>query len=141
MKRIIRRTIGGLLVAFVLFLTYALSPFPPLATAQPMDGKAIFRFDTFGDEQLWTDFLRMHEAIDDVDPKTALSVGLKVDVEALPSDTIAMLKAGRRGLVESGSDDRAASAQRCGRRQRERQQLWAAHQHRHHVRVVPFFRG
>jgi len=59
-----------------------------------MDGKAIFRFDTFGDEQLWTDFLRMHEAIDDVDPKTALSVGLKVDVEALPSDIIAALKAG-----------------------------------------------
>ena len=93
MKRITRRTMGGLLVAFVLFLTYALSQFPPLATAQPMDGKAIFRFDTFGDEQLWTDFLRMHEAIDDVDPKTALSVGLKLDVEALPSDMIAALKA------------------------------------------------
>ena len=24
-------------------------------------GRAIFRFDTFGDEQLWTDTLRMHE--------------------------------------------------------------------------------
>ena len=24
---------------------------------------AIFRYDTFGDEQLWTDVLRMHEAI------------------------------------------------------------------------------
>ena len=94
MKRMTRRTIGGLLVVFVLFLTYALSQFPPLATAQPMDGKAIFRFDTFGDEQLWTDVLRMHEAIDDVDPKTALSVGLKVDVEALPSELIAALKAG-----------------------------------------------
>ncbi len=93
MKRISIRTIGGLLVVFVLFLTYALSQFPPRATAQPMDGKAIFRFDTFGDEQLWTDFLRMHEAIDDVDPKTALSVGLKVDVEALPSELIAALRA------------------------------------------------
>src|SRR3712207_2602950 len=26
-------------------------------------GKEIFRFDTFGDEQFWTDTLRMHEVI------------------------------------------------------------------------------
>ena len=26
-------------------------------------GQAIFRYDTFGDEQLWTDVLRMHEVI------------------------------------------------------------------------------
>ena len=51
------------------------------------DGQAIFRFDTFGDEQLWTDVLRMHEAIATVDPATALAVGLKVDVEALPPGT------------------------------------------------------
>src|SRR3954469_9998534 len=31
------------------------------------DGQAIFRFDTFGDEQLWTDVLRMHEVIATVD--------------------------------------------------------------------------
>ena len=32
-------------------------------------GRAIFRFDTFGDEQLWTDVLRMHEVIREaVDP-------------------------------------------------------------------------
>ena len=44
----------------------SVSDFPPSTTAdQRMDGKAIFRFDTFGDEQLWTDVLRMHEAIDD----------------------------------------------------------------------------
>lgn len=48
-------------------------------------GKQIFRFDTFGDETLWTDTLRMHEVIRTaVDPTTALSVGLKVDAEALP---------------------------------------------------------
>ena len=48
-------------------------------------GKQIFRFDTFGDEAQWTDVLRMHEVISAaVDPVTALSVGLKVDVEALP---------------------------------------------------------
>ena len=53
-------------------------------------GKQIFRFDTFGDESLWTDTLRMHEVIAAaVDPTTALSVGLKVDVDALPPAVIA----------------------------------------------------
>ena len=48
-------------------------------------GKEIFRFDTFGDEKFWTDTLRMHEVIAAaVSPVTALSVGLKVDAEALP---------------------------------------------------------
>jgi mono/diheme cytochrome c family protein len=48
-------------------------------------GKEIFRFDTFGDETFWTDTLRMHEVIrTSVSPKTALSVGLKVDADALP---------------------------------------------------------
>jgi mono/diheme cytochrome c family protein len=49
-------------------------------------GKAIFRHYTFGDEQKWTDVLRMHEVIAQaVDPVTALSVGLKVDSDALPA--------------------------------------------------------
>src|SRR5262249_6938658 len=48
------------------------------------DGKSIFRFDTFGDEQLWTDTLQMQQAIKNVSPATALSVGLKVDADALP---------------------------------------------------------
>jgi cytochrome c553 len=50
------------------------------------EGRRIFRFDTFGDETFWTDTLRMHEVIrTSVSPKTALSVGLKVDVNALPA--------------------------------------------------------
>ena len=36
-------------------------------------GLAIFRFDTFGDEQLWTNVLRMHEVIATVVPATALA--------------------------------------------------------------------
>jgi hypothetical protein len=48
-------------------------------------GRDIFRFDTYGDETFWTDTLRMHEVIStSVSPATALSVGLKVDVDALP---------------------------------------------------------
>ena len=49
------------------------------------DGKSIFRFDPFGDEQLWTDTLQMQNVINNVSPRTALSVGLKVDSDALPS--------------------------------------------------------
>lgn len=50
-------------------------------------GKQIFRYDTFGDEQFWTNTLAMHTVIETaVDPITALSVGLKVDAEALPEE-------------------------------------------------------
>ena len=53
-------------------------------------GQQIFRFDTFGDEQLWTDTLRLHEVIQSsVSPATALAVGLKVDSAALPADFLA----------------------------------------------------
>ncbi len=48
------------------------------------DPQATFRYDTFGDEQLWTDTLRWNEVVTTIDPVTALSVGLKVDSEALP---------------------------------------------------------
>ena len=48
-------------------------------------GRHIFRYETFGDEAKWTDALRMNEAIPAVvDPTTALAVGLKVDLDALP---------------------------------------------------------
>jgi hypothetical protein len=64
------------------------------------DGQAIFRFDTFGDEQLWTDVLRMQEPLATVDPATALAVGLKVDVDALPPAIIAALRAGEVDLTD-----------------------------------------
>jgi len=58
-------------------------------------GRNIFRFDTFGSEQLWTDVLSLHQLITDaVDPTTALGLGLKVDVDALPSDLVTALENG-----------------------------------------------
>jgi mono/diheme cytochrome c family protein len=63
-------------------------------------GQAIFRFDTFGDEQLWTGVLRLHEVLPAVSPATALAVGLKVDVEALPAAAIAALRAGEVDLAD-----------------------------------------
>ena len=55
---------------------------PPTADHASLDplarlGRAIFRYDTFGDEQLWTGFLRMPEALATVDPKTALASDLQ----------------------------------------------------------------
>ena len=70
-------------------------------------GRHIFRFDTFGDEAFWGDSLKLHQAIegskfggvgDGVSPNTALSVGLKVDVDALPQSLIDQLKNGQVDL-------------------------------------------
>jgi mono/diheme cytochrome c family protein len=64
-------------------------------------GKEIFRFDTYGDETFWTDTLRMHEVIQAaVDPTTALSVGLKVDADALPAEVVAGIQSGAISLTD-----------------------------------------
>src|SRR5688572_12863352 len=56
-------------------------------------GRAVFRFETFGDEAFWTDKLQIHKAIADkgaggigegLSPKAALDAGLKVDIDVLP---------------------------------------------------------
>src|SRR5438132_2670749 len=71
------------------------------------EGRQTFRFDTFGDEAFWGDALQLHKAIagekhggvgGGVSPKTALSVGLKVDVGALPPALQEQLKAGKVDL-------------------------------------------
>ena len=75
------------------------------AAATPMDaatiaqGQAIFRFDTYGDETFWTDTLRMPAKISAVvSPAVALSVGLRVDADALPTSLKAALAAGTVNL-------------------------------------------
>src|SRR4051812_49828233 len=99
------RLISAASIVFIVVAAFAITGFSPAARAQTaggperehaapqMDGRDIFRFDTFGDEQLWTNVLRMHEVIATVDPATALSVGLKVDADALPSQVIDALRA------------------------------------------------
>ena len=63
----------------------AQKPKHPIPILPTESGQEIFRLHTFGDEQLWTDKLRMHEVIAAaVSPAVALSVGLKVDADALP---------------------------------------------------------
>jgi hypothetical protein len=71
------------------------------------EGRKTFRFDTFGSEAFWGDTLQLHKAIageknggvgPGVSPKTALSVGLKVDADALPDSLKKQLKAGKVNL-------------------------------------------
>ncbi len=71
------------------------------------EGREIFRNDTFGDEEFWGDLLKLHTAIagaqlggvgPGVSPKTALSVGLKVDSDALPKSLVKRLKKGKVNL-------------------------------------------
>jgi len=62
-------------------------------------GRATFRYETFGDETQWTDTLRMHEVIRSaVDPTTALAVGLKVDSQALPAEVVKGIRDGSISL-------------------------------------------
>lgn len=71
------------------------------------EGRKIFRYETFGSEAFWGDALQLHKAIageknggvgPGVSPKTALSVGLKVDVDALPASLKKKLAAGKVNL-------------------------------------------
>ena len=64
------------------------------------DGQKIFRFDTFGDQAFWGDTIQLHRAIEGagmggvgpgVSPKTALTAGLKIDIDALPGNYLQQL--------------------------------------------------
>lgn len=98
---------GVLLLILVLVGTVSLqakaSPTPDLIS----QGKQIFRFDTFGDQDFWGGQLQLHKAIEGtqfggvgpgVSPATALAVGLKVDVQALPDSLQNKLRKGQVNL-------------------------------------------
>src|SRR5687767_12329985 len=64
-------------------------------------GQQVFRHETFGDEQFWSDTARMHEVIQkSVSPELALSVGLKVDAAAIPADVAQAIKDGKVNLKD-----------------------------------------
>jgi mono/diheme cytochrome c family protein len=95
--------VGGLVLVVAVSLATLLEAPRPLAADEETEarGKEIFRFDTFGDEQLWTDTLRLHEVIEsELDPNTALALGLKIDVEALPNDVKAAIAMGEIDLTD-----------------------------------------
>ncbi len=98
----------------------ATNPTKHLASGDTIDGSAdtllahgrhVFRFETFGDQAFWGDSLHLHQAIEGskfggvgpgVSPSTALAVGLKVDVDALPASLINQLKNGQVNLNDPG---------------------------------------
>ena len=60
------------------------SPLPEATSPEIVEGQRIFRFDTFGDEQFWTDKARLHEVVNSkLQPLEALRLGLKVDLDNL----------------------------------------------------------
>ena len=70
-------------------------------------GRDTFRFDTFGDEDFWGGTLQLHRAIEGaqlggvgpgISPATALKLGIKVDVNALPGSVVAAIRGGRVDL-------------------------------------------
>lgn len=82
---------------------------PVLVNARKMleEGRQTFRFETFGDEAYWTDALQLNKAIageknggvgNGLSPKAALAAGLKVDMNVIPADVAAAIKAGKVNL-------------------------------------------
>lgn len=94
---------------------------PPLAESMPSndaaildranklieEGRQIFRYDTFGSEVFWGDALQLHRAIageanggvgPGLGPKAALGLGLKVDMDALPTSLVQAIQAGQVNL-------------------------------------------
>jgi mono/diheme cytochrome c family protein len=82
---------------------------PGLANADRLflEGRQVFRFDTFGDQAVWGGVLGLHKAIEGsalggvgpgISPKQALAVGLKVDVNAIPPNILQAIKHGKVNL-------------------------------------------
>jgi hypothetical protein len=69
-------------------------------------GRQIFRFDTYGDEAFWTGQLQIQQSVRSLTPRNALSLGLKVDSEAVSP---AVIQAIKHGMVNI--DDPAVTLQ------------------------------
>src|SRR5512147_3025801 len=118
--RFTRFVLPVLLIASIAVVTTAFANGRPTADGHQFDreillnslqmlaeGRRTFRFDTFGDEAFWGDTLQLHRAIEGaqlggigpgVSPKTALAVGLKVDVDALPPVVVQPIQQGQVNL-------------------------------------------
>ena len=130
MRRYVTFLLIGGAAAFVIAGMVALRQASPAAQAQPAatgfdatinqnaqrlldEGRRIFRFDTFGSEDFWGGKLRAASRRSSarswavsgpgVSPKMALSLGLKVDAEALPADLVASIKAGKVDMNDPAS--------------------------------------
>src|SRR6188768_3049225 len=109
------RAIAALAALSFLSVTASATDFPRdfstefNAIHQVREGRQTFRYATFGDEAFWGDGIGLHLAIagsanggvgPGVSPETALAVGLKVDVDALPRSLQRALAAGKVDLKD-----------------------------------------
>ena len=91
-----RWTRQAVVLAFIGALLACSAPPPPPSFETLVNGEGIFRYDTFGDEQFWTDTLHLERVVQQaVDPTTALAVGLKVDMDALPPALVESIQQGK----------------------------------------------
>jgi len=99
--------VGGTPQASARNAAAAANPAPAATARLVSQGKRTFRFDTFNDQAFWGGVLHLNQAIagkknggvgPGVSPKTALAVGLKVDVDALPASVKQALKEGKVDL-------------------------------------------
>jgi mono/diheme cytochrome c family protein len=80
------RQVVGLIALAASLGPIACRQFPQTAPRNDLErqGRQIFRDDTFGDEQFWTDTARLHEVVSrHIQPLEALGLGLKVDQDRL----------------------------------------------------------
>jgi mono/diheme cytochrome c family protein len=80
------RLVLGVIMLAAFLAPMACRQFPQTAPRNDLErqGREIFRHDTFGDEQFWTDTARLHEIVSrQIQPLEALSLGLKVDMDRL----------------------------------------------------------
>ena len=110
--------VAGLLLLGAIILNGTVSAFsgqgkakrdPGLANAERLflEGREVFRFDTFGDQAVWGGVLGLHKAIEGaklggvgpgISPRQALAVGLKVDASAIPPQLAAKIRHGKVNL-------------------------------------------
>ena len=76
-------------------LVLAISISGSAQAAKAPTGQEIFRYDTFGDEQLWTDVWACTKPCSLSRPSRLLSVGLKVDADALLPPIVRALESGQ----------------------------------------------
>jgi mono/diheme cytochrome c family protein len=109
--------LGGIVVNGTVSAVSGTSSDPGEANADRLflEGRQVFRFETFGDEAVWGGVLGLHKAIEGsalggvgpgISPKQAVALGLKVDATAIPADLAAAIKAGNVNL-----DDPAVTVQ------------------------------
>jgi hypothetical protein len=65
-----------------------------------LQGRKIFRYDTYGDEAFWGDTLQLHQALNQLTPRQALGLGLKVDADALSEPLRQKIRQGKIDLED-----------------------------------------